>query len=102
MEPESSLLFGIASRLPSEPTRVAHHDEIGGRRGPLHNAIDLIGSYRAQHRRLTDIRRHLALPSRSDIPNCSFCERPMGERALPSPDLTDKLFAVSLSVSKLT
>ncbi len=46
MEPESSLLFGIASRLPSPPTRVAHHDEIGGRRDPLHNAIDLIGSNR--------------------------------------------------------
>jgi hypothetical protein len=47
MEPESSLLFGIPSRLPSPLTRVAHHDEIGGRRDPLHNAIDLIGSNRA-------------------------------------------------------
>jgi hypothetical protein len=43
MEPESSLLFGIASQLFSPPTRVAHHDEIGGRTDPLHNAIDLIG-----------------------------------------------------------
>lgn len=46
MEPESSLLFGIALRLPSPPTRVAHHDETGGRKDPLHNAINLIGSSR--------------------------------------------------------
>jgi hypothetical protein len=46
MEPESSLLFGIALRLPSPPTRVAHHDETGGRKDPLHNAINLIGSNR--------------------------------------------------------
>jgi hypothetical protein len=43
MEPETSLLFGIASRLPSPPTRDAHHDEIGGRKDPLHTAIDFVG-----------------------------------------------------------
>jgi hypothetical protein len=56
MEPESSLHFGITSRLPSPPTRVAHHDEIGGRRDPLHNAIDLIGSNRGHATTDTDIR----------------------------------------------
>src|SRR5947209_6311613 len=53
MEPESSLPFGIASRLPSPPTRVAHHDD---RRDPLHNAIDLIGSNRGHATTDTDIR----------------------------------------------
>jgi len=55
MESESSLLFGIASRLASPPTRVAHHDEIGGL-DPLHNAIDLIGLNRGHATVDTDIR----------------------------------------------
>ena len=42
--------------LPSPPSRVAHHDEISGRRDPLHNAIDLIGSNRGHATTDTDIR----------------------------------------------
>ena len=63
MRPEGSLLFGIALRLPSPPTRAAHHGEIGGRRDPLHNAIDLIGSDRT-YLQVMSLTSYRATPSR--------------------------------------